>query len=73
VMPVDVCDSRIEPSLGVETVKPEAWFDQMRVGDVDKFHRQIGSAIFWLCKGWRWLAPKAACNPAWVGAIWHEV
>ena len=38
VVPVDVGDSRIEPSLGVETVKPEARFDQVRVGDVDKFH-----------------------------------
>jgi len=38
VVPVDVGDRRIEPGLGVETVKPEARFDQVRVGDVDKFH-----------------------------------
>lgn len=38
VVPVDVRDSCIEPSLGVETVKLEAWLDQVRVRDVDKFH-----------------------------------
>jgi hypothetical protein len=44
-VPVDVCDSRIETGLGVETVKLEAWFDQVRVGDVDELHTKFGSAI----------------------------
>jgi hypothetical protein len=53
VVPVDVGDRRIEPSLGIKTVERDAWFDQVRVGDVDKFHTQISS----LGKGWRWQSP----------------
>jgi hypothetical protein len=73
VVPVDVRDSCIEPSLGVETVKLEAWLDQVRVGDVDKFHyvnRLLCNGLAMVGFGLRRAHP---CNPASVCAIWHGV